>query len=126
MRTQLRPGQAFLSFLIGYRVTVGAPKQDGISGRVLLQGSADNDFSKDGIGGKVAGLAQYKAGKTTLIRLLLGFLRPTSGAATIDGLDCQTQSVAVRERVAYLPAEAKLFDHMRGGKHPIGRDERAC
>ncbi|MBC9032962.1 TonB-dependent receptor [Sphingomonas sp. JC676] len=45
------------------QVTVGAPKQDGISGRLLLQGSADNDFSKDGIGGKVAGLVQYKAGR---------------------------------------------------------------
>ncbi len=45
------------------QVTVGAPKQDGISGRVLLQGSADNGFSKDGIGGKVAGLVQYKAGR---------------------------------------------------------------
>ncbi|QUT07416.1 TonB-dependent receptor [Sphingobium phenoxybenzoativorans] len=45
------------------QVTVGAPKQDGISGRVLLQGTADNDFSSDGIGGKAAGLIQYKAGR---------------------------------------------------------------
>jgi len=45
------------------QVTVGAPKQDGISGRVLLQGSADSGFSKDGIGAKAAGLVQYKAGR---------------------------------------------------------------
>ncbi|WP_256731476.1 TonB-dependent receptor [Sphingomonas sp. dw_22] len=45
------------------QVTVGAPKQEGISGRALVQGSADNDFSKDGMGGKVAGLFQYKAGR---------------------------------------------------------------
>lgn len=45
------------------QITVGAPKQEGISGRVLLQGTADNDVSKDGLGGKVAGLVQYKAGR---------------------------------------------------------------
>jgi iron complex outermembrane receptor protein len=45
------------------QVTVGAPKQDGVSGRFLLQGSADDDFSKDGLGGKIAGLVQYRAGR---------------------------------------------------------------
>ena len=44
------------------QVTVGAPKEDGISGRVLLQGSADNGFHDSGLGGKAAGLIQYKAG----------------------------------------------------------------
>src|SRR5207253_8692025 len=54
------------------------------------------------------------AGKTTLLRLLLGYLRPTLGRATVAGLDCERQSVAVRRKVAYLPAEASLFPHMRG------------
>ncbi len=54
------------------------------------------------------------AGKTTLLRLLLGFLRPTRGRATITGLDCYRESLAVRSRVAYLPAEPKLFRAMRG------------
>ncbi len=44
------------------QVTVGAPTDDGISGRTLVQGTADNDFSKAGMGGKLAGLVQYKAG----------------------------------------------------------------
>jgi iron complex outermembrane recepter protein len=44
------------------QVTVGAPTDDGISGRTLVQGTADNDFSKAGMGGKLAGLIQYKAG----------------------------------------------------------------
>jgi iron complex outermembrane receptor protein len=44
------------------QVTVGAPTEEGISGRTLLQGTADNDFSKAGMGGKLAGLVQYKAG----------------------------------------------------------------
>ena len=44
------------------QVTVGAPSEEGLSGRTLLQGTADNDFSKAGMGGKLAGLVQYKAG----------------------------------------------------------------
>ena len=54
------------------------------------------------------------AGKTTLIRILMGFLRPTSGSAMIGGLDCYRKSVAVHRLVAYLPGEARLFRRMRG------------
>jgi iron complex outermembrane receptor protein len=45
------------------QVTVGAPKQEGISGRVLLQGTADDGFNGDGMGGKAGGLVQYRAGR---------------------------------------------------------------
>jgi iron complex outermembrane receptor protein len=44
------------------QVTVGAPRSEGLSGRVLVQGTADTDFHGDGMGGKVAGLVQYKDG----------------------------------------------------------------
>lgn len=44
------------------QVTVGAPTKEGIGGRVLLQGTADNSFHSDGFGAKVGGLFQYKAG----------------------------------------------------------------
>ncbi len=45
------------------QVIVGAPKQDGFGGRMLLQGTADNDFSGRGFGGKAAGLVQSKSGR---------------------------------------------------------------
>jgi iron complex outermembrane receptor protein len=45
------------------QVTVGAPRKEGVSGRVLLQGTTDSDFNSDALGGKVAGLIQYKAGR---------------------------------------------------------------
>ncbi len=45
------------------QVTVGAPRQEGFSGRALVQGTADNDFTSAGMGGKLAGLLQYRAGR---------------------------------------------------------------
>jgi len=73
------------------------------------------------------------AGKTTLIRCLMGYLRPTSGAAKADGLDCENESLQIRQRVSYLPAETKLFRLMRGrdcidffaSLHPRGNKQLA-
>lgn len=45
------------------QVTVGAPKKEGLGGRVLLQGSSGDGFESDGFGGKAAGLLEYKAGR---------------------------------------------------------------
>jgi ABC-2 type transport system ATP-binding protein len=54
------------------------------------------------------------AGKTTFLRLLLGFIRPTSGTARVAGHDCVRESLAVRAATAYLPGEARLFRRMSG------------
>jgi len=54
------------------------------------------------------------AGKTTMIRLLLGFLRPSSGVAYIGGFDVRRQSLDVRENVGYLPGEIRFFNHLTG------------
>jgi ABC-2 type transport system ATP-binding protein len=48
------------------------------------------------------------AGKTTLIRLMLDYLRPEAGRATILGLDAQRDAVAIRRKLGYVPAELKL------------------
>jgi len=54
------------------------------------------------------------AGKTTAIRLLLGFLHPTAGGATVLGLDVVRDSVAIRRRVGYLPGGIALYDDLSG------------
>jgi ABC-2 type transport system ATP-binding protein len=65
--------------------------------------------------GEVVGLlGPNGSGKTTALRLVLGFMRPTAGRATVNGFDCWQQSVAVRKRVAYLPGELRLYENMTG------------
>jgi ABC-2 type transport system ATP-binding protein len=65
--------------------------------------------------GEVVGLlGPNGSGKTTALRLMLGFLRPTSGRALIDGHDCWYDSVAARRKVAYLPGELRLYENMTG------------
>src|SRR5436305_4592278 len=65
--------------------------------------------------GEVFGLlGPNGSGKTTALRLLLGFLRPTAGSATIAGHDCWHDGVAARRHVAYLPGELRLYENMNG------------
>jgi ABC-2 type transport system ATP-binding protein len=65
--------------------------------------------------GEVLGyLGPNGAGKTTTIRLLLGLAKPTSGRATIFGLDCQRDAVAVHKRLAYVPGDANLWPTLTG------------
>jgi len=52
------------------------------------------------------------AGKTTTIKLMLGLTRPTTGTATIFGLDSVTHSVDIRSRIGYLPQEPHFYEYM--------------
>ena len=59
--------------------------------------------------GEVFGfLGPNGAGKTTTIRVLLGFLRPTDGAARIFDLDCWRRSAKIKREVGYLPGDLRL------------------
>src|SRR5262245_42113732 len=65
--------------------------------------------------GEIVGmLGPNGSGKTTALRLMLGFLRPTLGRAVIAGHDCWRDSVAARRQVAYLPGELRLYENMTG------------
>ena len=54
------------------------------------------------------------SGKTTTIRLLMGMIRPTGGAAYVFGLDCRRDSVAVKRKVGYMPGDLPQFGSLRG------------
>jgi ABC-2 type transport system ATP-binding protein len=56
------------------------------------------------------------AGKTTMIRTLLDHIRPTSGRATIFGIDTTVDPVAIHRRLGYLPGEFSLYDKLTGGQ----------
>lgn len=67
--------------------------------------------------GEVFGfLGPNGAGKTTTIRILLGLLRPGQGSARIFGLDCWSQSAAIKRRVGYLPGDLRLYPWFTGNK----------
>lgn len=57
------------------------------------------------------------AGKTTTIRCLMDFIRPTDGKITMFGLDAQTDSVALKEKIGYLPGNVKLYSKWTGWEH---------
>ena len=64
--------------------------------------------------GEIIGLlGPNGSGKSTILRILTGYLPPTSGSVRIDGLDAAEDSLAVRSRVGYVPEDAPLYDWMR-------------
>ena len=63
--------------------------------------------------GEIIGfLGPNGAGKTTTMRILSGYMPPTSGTAEVAGFDVVEESMAVRERVGYLPETVPLYEDM--------------
>jgi len=63
--------------------------------------------------GQVLGfLGPNGAGKTTTMRMLTGFLPPSSGTARVAGYDIFGQSAEVRRRIGYLPENPPLYTDM--------------
>jgi ABC-2 type transport system ATP-binding protein len=63
--------------------------------------------------GQILGfLGPNGAGKTTTMRMLTGFLPPSSGSARVAGFDVFTDSAEVRRRIGYLPENPPLYPDM--------------
>ena len=60
--------------------------------------------------GEILGfLGPNGAGKTTTMRILTGFIPPTSGTAKVAGFDVLQQSLEVRKRIGYMPENPPLY-----------------
>lgn len=71
------------------------------------------DVSLDIKEGEIFGfIGPNGAGKSTTVRTLLNFIFPTSGEATVDGLDIITDTVAIRNIVGYIPSEINFYGDM--------------
>src|SRR4051794_21316852 len=64
--------------------------------------------------GEVVGfLGPNGAGKSTTLRILSGFLGPTSGRVRIDGRDVLEEGILARRSIGYMPEAAPLYPEMR-------------
>ncbi|MCB9688479.1 MAG: ABC transporter ATP-binding protein [Alphaproteobacteria bacterium] len=84
--------------------------------------------------GVVGFLGPNGAGKTTTMRMLTGFLAPTSGSARVAGFDVTDQPLEVKARVGYLPETPPLYPDLTVGEfllfvaelRGVGRSIRAA
>jgi len=73
-----------------------------------------NDLTLTLNAGQILGLiGPNGAGKTTAIKILVGLIRPTSGTATIAGVDCVRDSARIKRLVGYMPDKFGSYDNMR-------------
>jgi ABC-2 type transport system ATP-binding protein len=54
------------------------------------------------------------AGKSTTINLFLGFINPTKGLVSINGLDVSQHNLATKQYISYIPENLMLYPHFSG------------
>ena len=75
---------------------------------------AVSDVSFDMGPGEVMGLlGPNGSGKSTILRILTGYLQPSSGRAQVCGFDVVAQSLQARQCVGYVPEDVPLYAQMR-------------
>jgi ABC-2 type transport system ATP-binding protein len=80
--------------------------------------AAVRDLSFRVAAGEVVGLVGPNgAGKTTTLRSIVGIIRPTSGSITIAGHDLQSEPLAAKAALAFVPDEPHLFPHLTVSEH---------
>jgi ABC-2 type transport system ATP-binding protein len=80
-----------------------------IYGTRAAVGGIDFSVSK----GEILGfLGPNGAGKTTTMRVLTGYVPPTSGTAKVGGFDVQESPIEVKKRIGYLPEHPPLYTEM--------------
>ncbi|WP_440119408.1 ABC transporter ATP-binding protein [Paenibacillus sp. QZ-Y1] len=83
--------------------------------KIYSNGKGIRDVSFDVEEGEVFGfLGPNGAGKTTTLRHLMGFVNPSSGKASINGLDCRREAAQIQKNLGYVPGEIAFYDNMTG------------
>lgn len=71
-----------------------------------------NEVTWSADGGLIGILGRNGAGKTTMLRIIVSLLHPTSGKVTVDGFDTVRDASAVRRRVGYLPQDFQPYPEL--------------
>lgn len=94
---------------------------------------AVNDVSFAIEPGEVVGLLGHNgAGKTTIMKMLMGFLEPSAGQTLVDGVDVFAQPDLVQAHMGYLPESSPLypeltvFEYLSYAAQLRGLDPRSC
>jgi ABC-2 type transport system ATP-binding protein len=75
--------------------------------------TAVNKISFDVFEGEIFGfLGANGAGKTTAMKMLIGILKPTSGAAAIAGYDIYKQTEQIKKNIGYMSQKFSLYDDL--------------
>lgn len=76
------------------------------------------DLSLEVLSGEIFGfLGPNGAGKSTTIKILLNFIKPTSGSASIFGFNPLTEIVKINREIGYLPGEVHMYEQLSGEAH---------
>jgi ABC-2 type transport system ATP-binding protein len=63
--------------------------------------------------GEIMGIIGHNgAGKTTILKMIVGLIRPTSGTIEVMNRDVAKESIYVKRSIGYLPEESPLYENM--------------
>ena len=75
---------------------------------------AVSDVSFEITSGEVVGLLGHNgAGKTTIMKMITGFIEPSSGSVEVDGLTLGEDTVGIQKKIGYLPENCPVWPEMR-------------
>jgi ABC-2 type transport system ATP-binding protein len=92
-------------------------KVEGLTKRYARTVAVDNISFEVEKGGIVGFLGPNGAGKTTTMRVLTGFLPPTSGTVSVAGFNVLEQPLEVKKRIGYLPETPPLYPEMEAEEY---------
>ena len=86
--------------------------------KIFGRKTAVKEISFTAKSGEIIGfLGPNGAGKTTTMRLIVGYLRPTSGAIEVNGHDPGEERISALRYIGYLPENNPLYSDMRVGEY---------